>query len=70
MENNEKNIMTLEEAKSRLEQVLITLAKNAVHNKRLTEYADELERYIAFKEREASKSGETKTEETNESKAE
>lgn len=70
MENNEKDIMTLEEAKSRLEQVLITLAKNAVHNKRLTEYADELERYIAFKEREASKSEETKTEETNESKAE
>ncbi len=54
----------------RLEQVLITLAKNAVHNKRLTEYADELERYIAFKEKEASKSEETKIEETNESKAE
>lgn len=50
--------------------MLITLAKNAVHNKRLTEYADELERYIAFKERESSESGETKTEETNESKAE
>lgn len=40
--------MTLEEAKSLLEQVLMTLAKNAVHNKRLTEYADELEQYIAY----------------------
>ena len=39
--------MTLEEAKSHLEQVLMTLAKNAVHNKRLTELADELEKYIA-----------------------
>lgn len=39
--------MSLEEAKSLLEQVLMTLAKNAVHNKRLTEYADELEMYIA-----------------------
>lgn len=48
----------------------MTLAKNAVHNKRLTEYADELERYIAYLEKEASKSEETKTEETNESEAE
>ena len=50
--------MTLEEAKSRLEQVLITLAKNAVHNKRLTEYADDLERYIAFLENEQAESKE------------
>lgn len=35
-----------------LEEVLMTLAKNAVHNKRLTEYADELERYIAFLDKE------------------
>ena len=70
MENKEGNIMTLEEAKSHLEQVLMTLAKNAVHNKRLTEYADELERYIAYLEKEASKSEEAKTEETNESEAE
>ena len=69
MENKEGNIMTLEEAKSHLEQVLITLAKNAVHNKRLTEYADELEKYIAYLENEAHKSAEN-NEETNESKAE
>lgn len=45
--------MTLEEAQSLLEQVLMTLAKNAVHNKRLTEYADELEHYIAYLTKEA-----------------
>ena len=49
--------------------MLITLAKNAVHNKRLTEYADELEKYIAYLENEAHKSAEN-NEETNESKAE
>jgi hypothetical protein len=31
----------------------MTLAKNSVHNKRLLEYADELERYIAVLEKEA-----------------
>lgn len=62
--------MTLEEAKSHLEQVLITLAKNAVHNKRLTEYADELEKYIAYLEKEASEKENAKSEETDESKAE
>ena len=64
MKNKEKNTMTLEEAKSRLEQVLITLAKNAVHNKRLTEYADDLEKYIAFLEKEEAE------EKANDSKAE
>lgn len=44
--------MTREEASTLLEEVLMTLAKNAVHNKRLTEYADELERYIAFLDKE------------------
>ena len=39
--------MTLEEANTLLSEVLFTLAKNAVHNKRLTELADELEKYIA-----------------------
>ena len=38
--------MTLEEARGRLEEVLMTLAKNSVHEKRLLEYADSLERYI------------------------
>lgn len=39
--------MTIEKATSLLEEVLMTLARNSVHNKRLTEYADDLERYIA-----------------------
>ena len=39
--------MTLEEATTLLTSVLVDLAQNAVHNKRLTDYADELERYIA-----------------------
>ena len=67
MKNKEENTMTLEEAKSRLEQVLITLAKNAVHNKRLTEYADDLERYIAYLE---SSEDNEKKEEDNDTKAE
>lgn len=48
----------------------MTLAQNAVHNKRLTEYADELDRYIAYLEDEANKKEETKSEETDEPKAE
>lgn len=48
MKNSEGNTMTLEEAESLLHDVLVTLAKNSVHNKRLLEYADELERYIAY----------------------
>lgn len=40
--------MSLEEAVSTLEEVYKTLAQNAVHNKRLIELADNLERYIAF----------------------
>lgn len=51
MENKEKNTMTKEEATKLLEEVLMTLAQNAVRNKRLTEYADELDRYITFLER-------------------
>lgn len=47
MLNREGNIMTREEATTLLAQVLIDLARNSVHNKRLTDYADELERYIA-----------------------
>lgn len=43
--------MTKEEASTLLQQVLVTLAKNSVHNKRLTEYADELDRYIAYCEK-------------------
>ena len=54
MKNQEGNIMTLEEAEKVLEEVLLTLAKNSVHNKSLTEYADQLEHYIGYlKEREA-----------------
>lgn len=71
MENKEGNIMTREEAASTLNQVLTTLALNSVHNKRLLEYADELDRYIAYldakeKEKKEPKAGE----ETDEPKAE
>ena len=66
MENQEKNTMTLAEAQELLQQVLMTLAKNSVHNKRLLEYADELERYIAVLEKEA----EPKEEQVNDNKAE
>ena len=58
--------MTLAEAQELLQQVLMTLAKNSVHNKRLLEYADELERYIAVLEKEA----EPKEEQVNDNKAE
>lgn len=65
--------MTREEAASTLSKVLTSLALNSVHNKRLLEYADELDRYIAYldtqaekEEKEESKAGE----EENESKAE
>ena len=69
MKNQEGNIMTLGEAEKVLEEVLLTLAKNAVHNKRLTEYADQLEHYIGYlREQEANK--ESGEQETNESKAE
>ena len=53
MKNAEGKLMTREEASTLLAEVLLTLAKNAVHNKRLTEYADELERYIALLDKEA-----------------
>jgi len=66
--------MTREEAASTLSKVLTSLALNSVHNKRLLEYADELDRYIAYldaqeaekEEKEEPKAGE----ETDEPKAE
>ena len=57
--------MTREEAASTLSKVLTSLALNSVHNKRLLEYADELDRYIAYLESE-----DTKSEKTDEPKAE
>ena len=57
MLDKEGNIITKEQATKLLQEVLMTLAQNAVHNKRLTEYADELDRYISIleeKEKEAS----------------
>ena len=54
--------MTLEEARGRLEEVLMTLAKNSVHEKRLLEYADSLERYIGqFEAKLAEESAENST---------
>lgn len=58
--------MTLEEATTLLTRVLVDLAQNAVHNKRLTDYADELERYIAALQEENKET----TEEKDEPKAE
>ena len=68
MKNAEGKVMTLEEATTLLTRVLVDLAQNAVHNKRLTDYADELERYIAALQEEELKK--EKEEEKNESKAE
>lgn len=64
--------MTREEAVSTLNQVLTTLALNSVHNKRLLEYADDLDRYIAYLDKEAEKKEKPKTEgeEKDEPKAE
>ena len=64
--------MTREEAVSTLNQVLTTLAINSVHNKRLLEYADDLDRYIAYLDKEAKKEEKPKTEgeEKDEPKAE
>ena len=65
--------MTKKEASTLLEEVLMALAKNSVHNQRLVEYADQLERYIyALEEKEkeeSSKKAETeKTDDDAEAK--
>lgn len=73
MMNKEGNTMTREEAVSTLNQVLTTLALNSVHNKRLLEYADDLDRYIAYLDKEAEKEKdkeENKEAEKDEPKAE
>lgn len=65
--------MTREEAASTLSKVLTTLALNSVHNKRLLEYADELDRYIAYLDAQAEKEEKKEPkagEEENEPKAE
>lgn len=49
--------MTREEANTLLEQVLMELAKSAVRNKRLLEYADELEYYLQYLDKEKEKEG-------------
>ena len=43
--------MSVEEATTLLQQILITLGKNAVYDKRLKEYADEVDKYIAYCEK-------------------
>ncbi len=58
--------MTREEATTLLTRVLVDLAQNAVHSKRLTDYADELERYIAALDEQERE----QAEETNEPEAE
>lgn len=67
--------MTREEAASTLSKVLTSLALNSVHNKRLLEYADELDRYIAYLDAQSAKEEEKQDEpkageEDNEPKAE
>ena len=62
--------MTREEAASTLSKVLTSLALNSVHNKRLLEYADELDRYIAYLDTQAEKEESKAGEEENEPKAE
>lgn len=65
--------MTREEAASTLSKVLTSLALNSVHNKRLLEYADELDRYIAYLDTQAEKEEKEEPkagEEENEPKAE
>jgi len=66
MKNAEGKVMTLEEATTLLTHVLVDLAQNAVHNKRLTDYADELERYITALQEQSK----NKEEERDEPKAE
>jgi len=75
MKNKEGNTMTREEAASALSKVLTSLALNSVHNKRLLEYADELDRYIAYLDAQEAKKEEKEEEpkageETDEPKAE
>jgi len=41
--------------------VLHTLAANAVHNKRLTDYADDLDKYIAYLEKKEKEENDTQT---------
>lgn len=61
MKNEQGELMSRDEAFTLLTQVLMDLAKNAVHEKRLTDYADQLERYIAYlDEQEKEKSKEVK----------
>lgn len=72
MKDKEQNTMTREEAVSTLNQVLTSLALNSVHNKRLLEYADELDRYIAYldaKAKQENKEEKTEAEGEDESKA-
>ena len=47
MKENEEKRMTREEATTRLQQALTQLAQFAVTNKRLIDYIDYLEAYIA-----------------------
>lgn len=57
MKNSDGSDMTREQANEMLESVLKTLAQNAIHEKRLLEYADDLERYIAWLDRQKEEEG-------------
>lgn len=62
--------MTKERAQELLQEVLMTLARNSVHEKRLLEYADDLERYIAYLDKQDKTEAEAPAEEESEPKAE
>jgi hypothetical protein len=46
MKDKEKNTLTLEEAKTRLAELLVTLAQNAIYHNELIEEVKEIEEYI------------------------
>lgn len=46
MKNKEENTLTLEEAKARLAQLLVTLAQNAIYHNDLIEEVKKMEDYI------------------------
>lgn len=52
MKNKEENTLTLEEAKTRLAQLLIKLAQNAIYHNDIIDQVKELELYIASLEKE------------------
>ena len=57
--------MSKQEANSLLENAIRTLAKNAIQNKHITNYIEQLEQYINVLEREEAAQAEQNESETN-----